>query len=155
MRWNMQKSRSFERNLGYLYLCAPSTPPPLVTYFSTAVECFCVHMCVLPQFIAPNSKLMALDKAETHNSTLYLALVVRISDKITQHGVWGGFWELILTDRILNSEIRTNFLFRLNFNESIPIIILEYIQFMRWGNHPDRSVVTEIDHFTNCARAPV
>ena len=75
----MPKSRSFERNLGYLYLCAPRTPPPpLVTYFSTAVECFCVHMCVLPQFIAPNSKLMALDKAETHNSTLYLALVVRM-----------------------------------------------------------------------------
>ena len=76
----MQKSRSFEHNLGYFYSCVPCTPPPLVTYFSTAaVECFCVHMCVLPQFIAPNSKLMALDKAETHNSTpLYLALVVRM-----------------------------------------------------------------------------
>ena len=75
----MQKSRSFERNHGYLYLCATRMPPPLVTYFSTAVECFCVHMCVLPQFIAPNSKLMALDKAETHNSTtFYLALVVRM-----------------------------------------------------------------------------
>ena len=129
--------------------------PPLVTYFSTAVECFCVHMCVLPQFIAPNSKLMALDKAETHNSTLYLALVVRMQIRSPNMVFEGGFWELILTDRILNSEIRTNFLFRLNFNESIPIIILEYIQFMRWGNHPDRSVVTEIDHFTNCARAPL
>ena len=71
----MQKPRSFERNLGYLYLCAPRTSPPLVTYFSTAVECFCVHMCVLPQFIAPNSKLMALDKAETHNSIRSISLL--------------------------------------------------------------------------------
>ena len=99
----MQKSRSFERNLGYFYLCALRMPPPLVTYFSTAVECFCVHMCVLPQFIAPNSKLMALDKAETHNSTpLYLALaVVRMQIRSPNMVFEGGFWELILTDRIL------------------------------------------------------
>ena len=100
----MPKSRSFERNLGYLYLCAPRTPPPpLVTYFSTAVECFCVHMCVLPQFIAPNSKLMALDKAETHKSTpLYLALaVVRMQIRSPNMVFEGGFWELVLTDRIL------------------------------------------------------
>ena len=39
---------------------------PLVTFRRHQFWMFlCTYVCVLPQFIAPNSKLMALDKAET------------------------------------------------------------------------------------------